>query len=159
MAQNIGATAAFSLLAGTGALLFSTDMSLLASLFSVITVSVAGGLIGRAMWWVFVDSLDKWSIPVRGVVAGAFTGWLSIFPAATILINLSQYSSLSEFVGSFSSLNALLEFAFGIVVFGLLGTVFVGWITIPIAAIVGYVVGRNQQGGGDSEELEGSSHS
>lgn len=154
MNRNNSATASFSLLAGIEAFVFSGGLSLLKSLLFAIIAGVAGGLIGRVMWLMVVNSSTRWSVPTRGALAGAFTGWLSIFPAATALFNLGRYSSLSGFAESLAPFNALLEFTVGIVAFGLLGTVGAGWITIPTAAFLGYVVGREQQRGDSSEAFE-----
>lgn len=69
-----------------------------------------------------------------------------------ILINFSQYPSIIDFIESLASPVAFLEFAFGFVIFGILGTVAVGWITIPIAAITGYALGREYENRNVSEK-------
>ena len=106
------------------------------------TAGIISALVGRAMWRLIVESTDRWTLPIRGALAGGFTGWLSIFPIAMMLFTVDQYSSVPGFVESVASPVALAEFGMGFVLFGILGTIGAGWLTIPTAAIVGYFLGR-----------------
>lgn len=152
MSQEHGATETFALLSAIVAGLFWINEPLPNLLFFIISTGIIGGFIGRAMWRLVVDSSERWSVPVRGAIAGGLTGWLSISPVAMILINFSQYPSIIDFIESLASPVAFLEFAFGFVIFGILGTVAVGWITIPIAAITGYALGREYENRNVSEK-------
>ena len=106
------------------------------------TVGIISALVGWALWRLIVESIDRWTIPTRGALAGALTGWLSIFPTVMIIFAVDQYSSVSGFVESIASPVALAEFGVGVVLFGILGTIGVGWFTIPTAAVTGYLLGR-----------------
>jgi hypothetical protein len=143
MSPEHGATETFALLSAIVAGLFYLNEPLPNLLFFIITTSIIGGLIGRAMWWLVVDSSERWSISVRGAIAGGLTGWLSISPVAMVGFSMEQFSTVSDVAGVFSSLNAVLEFSMGFVLLLVVGTVFVGWITIPVAAITGYALGRD----------------
>ena len=107
-----------------------------------VTAGIVSALIGRAMWRLIVESTDRWTPPIRGAFAGGLTGWLSISPIAMVLFTVEQYSSVSGFVESVASPVALAEFGMGFVLLGILGTVGVGWLTIPTAAVTGYLLGR-----------------
>lgn len=106
------------------------------------TAGIVSAFVGRAMWRLIAESSDRWTLPIRGALAGGFTGWLSISPIAMILFTVDQYSSVSGFVESVASPVALAEFGMGFVLFGILGTVGIGWLTIPTAVITGYLLGR-----------------
>ena len=106
------------------------------------TAGIISALVGRAMWRLIVESTDRWTLPTRGALAGALTGWLPIFPTVMIIFAVDQYSSVSGFVESIASPVALAEFGVGFVLFGILGTIGVGWFTIPTAAVTGYLLGR-----------------
>ena len=151
MSRGHGATETFALLSLIEAMGFWILEPGTSLLLAAGGAFIVGGLVGRAMWWLIVDSSNRWTTPIRGAIAGGLTGWIPIFPAAAVSVYSGQLSSLSEFVALFSSLNALLEFALGTVVFGLFGTIFVGWITIPTAAVVGYVLGRENDTEGTSK--------
>jgi hypothetical protein len=151
MSREHGATETFALLSAIVAGLLYINEPLPNLLFSIITTSIIGGLIGRAMWWLVVDSSERWSVSIRGAIAGGLTGWLSISPVAMVGFSAQRFSTVSDVAGVFSSLNAVLEFSMGFVLFLVVGTFFAGWITIPIAAITGYVLGREY----DNEDVSG----
>ncbi len=106
------------------------------------TAGIVSALVGRAMWRLIVESTDRWTLPLRGALAGGLTGWISIPPIAMALVTVDQYSSVSGFVASVASPVALAEFGMGFVLFGILGTIGIGWLTIPTAAIAGYFLSR-----------------
>ena len=106
------------------------------------TAGIVSALVGRAMWRLIVESTDRWTLPLRGALAGGLTGWISISPIAMILFTVEQYSSVSGFIASVASPVALAEFRMGFVLFGILGTVGIRWLTIPTAAIAGYLLSR-----------------
>jgi hypothetical protein len=151
MSPEHGATETFALLSAIVAGLFYINEPLPSLLFFVATTSIIGGLIGRAMWWLVVDSSERWSISVRGAIAGGLTGWLSISPVAMVSFSMIRFSTVSDVAGVFSSLNAVLEFSMGFVLFLVVGTFFAGWITIPVAAITGYALSRDY----DREDASG----
>ena len=116
------------------------------------TAGIVSAVIGRVMWRLVVESTDRWTLPIRGALAGGLTGWISISPIAVILLAVDQYSSVSGFVESIASPVALAEFGMGFVLFGILGTIGIGWLTIPTAAITGYLLGREIDSKGASTE-------
>ena len=59
-----------------------------------------------------------------------------------VLFTVGQYSSITGLINSLTSPTAIAEFAFGFVLLSVIGTFIVGWITVPTAAITGYVLGR-----------------
>jgi hypothetical protein len=136
------ATRTFGLLALVEAILFWIAEPLPHLLLAAGTAFIVGGLVGRVMWKVIVDSSDRWTLPIRGALAGGLTGWISISPIAMVLFTVGQYSSITGLINSLASPTAFAEFAFGFVLLGVIGTFVVGWITVPTAAITGYVLGR-----------------
>lgn len=148
MFQDHQATKAFALLGVAEAIVFSSfgNGYSISDLVFIGAAGIIGGLIGRAMWQLFAMSHDRWTLPIRGALAGGFMGWVSLFPAVLVYITLNnyigQYSTVAGFVRSLVSPNTLLELGGSFVVFGILATVAIGWLTIPIGAFVGYVVGR-----------------
>lgn len=159
MLRDHQATKAFALLGVVEAIVFSiSGNSYTASdLVFIGAAGIIGGLVGRAMWRLLVVSHDRWTLPIRGALAGGFTGWVSLFPATIIYITLNhyidQYPTVASFIGSLASHNVLLELGGSFVVFGILATVGIGWITIPIGAFVGYIVGRKRNQN-DSDNLD-----
>lgn len=143
MSRKHGATETFALLGLVGVIPFWANEPVADLLLAAGTTSIVGGLVGRTMWWLIVDSSDRWTTPTRGAIAGGLTGWISISPIAMVLFTLGEYSSITVFVNDLDSLNAILEFASGFVILGIVGTVGVGWITVPTAAVVGYILGRD----------------
>jgi hypothetical protein len=147
MTRNPGATGTFALLGVVDVLLFSLagNGGTGSIVFFAGTAGVVGGLVGRAMWRLIVESSDRWTLPIRGALAGGFTGWLSIPPTAMVWVATEQFSSVNDVFELFTSLNAVLEFGMGFVLFGIVGTIFVGWATIPTGALTGYVMGREEK--------------
>lgn len=142
MSREHGATETFALLALIEAIVFWINEPVADLLLAAGTALIVGGLVGRAMWWLIVDSSNRWTTPIRGAIAGGLTGWISISPMAMVLFTFGRYSSITGFINALASPTAFLEFAFGFILLGILGTFGIGWITIPTAAVVGYILGR-----------------
>ena len=152
MSRGHGATETFALLSLIEAMGFWILEPGTSLLLAAGGAFIVGGLVGRAMWRLIVESTDRWTLSIRGALAGGLTGWISISPTAMVLFTVDQYSSVSGFVASVASPVALAEFGMGFVLFGILGTIGVGWLTIPTEAIAGYLLSREFDSEGASSE-------
>lgn len=93
----------------------------------VASATVAGGLVGGPAWWVVVEQWDRSSVTRRGALAGGLTGAGAVPVAMLGLVALGPWIGL----GPADLIGAILA--------GLIGIVVVGWATIPVGAIAGYL--------------------
>jgi hypothetical protein len=96
--------------------------------------AVLAGLIGTLCWSLIVGRLGRWTRSVRGCLAGGVTLWLSlsVLVPAVVLIEQVGLSGLTPTV--------LLEAAALAGLVATVGSVFVGWVVIPVGAVVGYAL-------------------
>lgn len=104
----------------------------------VVVSTVTAGVAGAIVWTRLVDRFDRWSIPVRGAVAGAATVWAAFALTVPVVVLVDRSAALSL------SPTALLE-ALGLAVLvGTVGMVFVGVFLLPVGVLAGYFLGRRQ---------------
>lgn len=108
---------------------------LVEALLFLAGTAVSGGLIGGLVWFIIVEQMGRFSVRIRGAVSGVVTAALSSVPILFwgFLLTYGSRSSVSEMV--------IASFAFA-----LLGLVYIGWLTLPIGAVTGYILGSIRSG-------------
>lgn len=113
----------------------------------VITSVVVTALVGRAVWRLIVMKFDRWSVSLRGAIAGALTMWLSITITIPAVVILSQTPTIIRELSAARviqglSLEIFLETGLLFALAATTGGVLVGGFAIPIGGLVGYFLGR-----------------
>ncbi|RJT01403.1 hypothetical protein D3261_14320 [Halococcus sp. IIIV-5B] len=137
-------TTVFGFLGTLAGLAFAIDTGLFTfgGVTTIVVGGVSGGLLGRGCWRVLVESHGYGSLPARGALAGGVTGFVWLSPFLTMAFTLGRSASVTAFFAEFTSVNAVLEFGAGFVIFAVYGLFVIGWATIPVGIITGYFLGR-----------------
>lgn len=98
--------------------------------------TVVATAVGTVAWAVFVERPNRWSVPVRGAVAGGVTVWASITLVVPLVVIIDQFDEMS--VSTATALEVLVLAGLA----GTVGTVAVGAFFLPIGLLAGYLLGR-----------------
>jgi hypothetical protein len=102
------------------------------------SATVVAAAVGAVAWAVFVERSDRWSVPVRGAVAGGATVWGSITLVVPVVVVVDQLGEMSV------STTAALEVLVLAGLAGTLGMVAVGVFFLPVGLLAGYLLGRRR---------------
>lgn len=102
------------------------------------SATVVAAAVGTVAWTVFVERSDRWSVPVRGAVAGGATVWGSITLVVPVVVVVDRLGEM--WAPTTTALEVLVLAGLA----GTLGMVSVGAFFLPVGVLAGYLLGRRR---------------